>query len=297
MAAIDLTVGRGYEAVLVRLAALATVVVLISSGAAEAAKGPRKPKKAAVVEAKKAAPTLPAEKLAKVRELLFGEDDAAALDAAKALGQSGASNAIDPLVELLSVGAAPEREQAAVEALGGLADPRTIDVLEVYAGNHSPDVRRRAVKSLAAIKDEHVVPALLEALGDAAPDVRAAAADALAARPDPNAGPRLLARVKSNDAGAAPALGLLATPELVPELAELQGAVDDNVVAAALGEYVKRDDVPDPLRVDVVHTIGRLSGAAATTALFEYLASVPAKDDRPSKKEAQKLVDEKGAAK
>jgi hypothetical protein len=46
-----------------------------------------------------------------------------------------------------------------------------------------------------------------------------------------------------------------------------------------------------------VRTIGHLSGAAATTALVEYLASVPAKDDRPSKKEAQKLVDEKGAAK
>jgi len=266
---------------------------MLASGAAVAAK---KPKKAAPVEAKKAPPTLPAEKLAKVRELLFGEDDGAAVEAAKALGQSGASNAIEPLVELLSVGAAPARTEAAVEALGGLADPRTIDVLEVYAGHHSPDVRRRAVKSLAAIKDEHVVPALLVALGDAAPDVRAAAADALAARKEPKAGPRLLALVKRNDAGAAPALGLLATPELVPALAELQGAVDDNVVAAALGEYIKRDDVPDPLRVDVVRTIGRLSGAAATSALVEYLASVPAKDDRPSKKEAQKLVDEKGAS-
>ena len=39
-----------------------------------------------------------------------------------------------------------------------------------------------------------------------------------------------------------------------------------------------------------MRTIGRLSGAAATTALVEYLASVPAKDDRPSKKEAQKLA-------
>jgi HEAT repeat protein len=277
----------------VRLVALVTVV-LLSSGVAAAAK---KPKKASPVEVKKVAPSLPAEKLAKVRELLFGEDDGAALDAAKALGQSGASNAFEPLVDLLSVGAVPARTQAAIEALGGLADPRTIDVLEVYAGNRSADVRRRAVKSLAAIKDEHVVPALLTALGDAAPDVRAAAADALAARKESKAGPRLLALVKRNDAGAAPALGLLATPDLVPQLAELQGSVDDNVVASALGEYIKRDDVSDGLRVDVVRTIGHLSGAAATTALVEYLATVPAKDDRPSKKEAQKLVDEKGTAK
>jgi HEAT repeat protein len=272
--------------------------MLVASNAEAAKKGKGKKEKPAVAEAKKPAkPTLPAEKLDKVRTILFGDDDAAAADAAKALGQSGASNAPLPLVELLSVGVAPARAQVALEALGELADPSTIDVLTLYAGNHAPDVRRRAVKALGGIKDDQAAPPLLDALGDAAPDVRAAAADALAARKDAKAAPRLLALVKRNDAGAAPALGLLATPELVPQLAELQGAVDDNVVAAALGEYVKREDVPDPLRVDVVRTIGRLSGAAATTALVEYLASVPAKEDRPSKKEAQKLVDEKGTAK
>lgn len=273
------------------------VLVLLASGAAQGAK-----KKPAAVEAKRAsaaAPALPAEKLAKVREILLGDDDAGAVEAAKALGQSGASNAIEPLLDLLSVGGLPARVEAAIEALGVLADPRAIEILETYAGHHSPEVRRRAIKALAAIKDESVVPTLLDALGDAAPDVRAAAADALAARKGDaaKAAPRLLLLVKRNDAGAAPALGLLATPELVPQLAELQGSVDDNVVAAALGEYIKRDDVADGLRVDVVHTIGRLSGAAATTALVEYIASVPAKDDRPSKREAQKVVDEKGAVK
>jgi len=281
----------------VRLIALAAAVVLISSGAAQAARKSKKAAPAQTTLVKKAAPTLPAEKLAKVRALLLGDDDAAAVEAAKALGQSGASNAIEPLIDLLSVGAAPARTEAAVDALGALADPRSIDVLEGYAGHHSPDVRRRAVKALGAIKDEHVVPPLLTALGDVAPDVRAAAADALAARKEAKAAPRLLELVKRNDAGAAPALGLLATPELVPQLAELQGAVDDNVVASALGEYIKRPDVSDGLRVDVVHTIGRLSGAAATTALIEYMASVPAKDDRPSKKEAQKIIDDKGTAK
>jgi HEAT repeat protein len=272
------------------------MVVLASSGAALAAKKPKKDK-APAAEAKKAAPVLPAEKLDKVRAILFGDDDAAAADAAKALGQSGASNAIDPLVELLSVGASPARSQTVLEALGTLGDPAAIDALEIYAGNRSPDVRRRAVRSLGVIKDDKAVPPLLVALGDAAPDVRAAAADALAARKETKAAPRLLALVKRNDAGAAPALGLLATPDLVPQLAELQGSVDDNVVASALGEYIKRDDVRDEQRVDIVRTIGHLSGAASTTALVEYLATIPAKDDRPSKKEAQKLVDDKGSAK
>ncbi len=270
--------------------------MLLGATDAEAAK--KVAKTAAVAE--KAAPSVPKEKLEKVREILLDDDDAAAIDAAKALGQSGAANAIEPLVELLAVGASPARTEAALDALAALAVPSTIDVLEVYAGNRTPDVRRRAIKALGAIKDDRAVAALLTALGDAAPDVRAAAADALAARKETKAAPRLLALVKRNDAGAAPALGQLATPDLVPQLAELQGSVDDNVVATALGEYIKREDVADGLRVDVIHTLARLSGAAATTSLIEYLSTIPAKDQRPSKREAQKVVDEKsekGAAK
>jgi HEAT repeat protein len=269
------------------------VLVLLSATGAEAAKKAAPAK----VDAKKAAPVVPKEKLEKVREILLDDDEGAAIDAAKALGQSGASNATEPLVEVLSVGASPARAMAALEALGQLAAPSTLEVLELYAGNRTADVRRTAVKALGGVKDDRAVAALLEALGDAAPDVRAAAADALAARKETKAGPRLLLLVKKNDLGAAPALGQLAGPELVPQLAELAGGVDDNVVATALGEYIKRDDVNDRLRVDVIHTIARLSGAAATTALVEYLATIPAKDDRPSKKEAQRVVDEKGAVK
>jgi len=106
---------------------------------------------------------------------------------------------------------------------------------------------------------------------------------------------RLLALVKHNDAGAAGPLGALATPDLIPQLAELQGGIDDAVLATALGEYIKRDDVADKLRLEVVRTIGKLSGAVATTALVEYIAAVPSKDDRPSRREAQKLLDERGA--
>ena len=68
-------------------------------------------------------------------------------------------------------------------------------------------------------------------------------------------------------------------------------------MAATLGDYAQRGDVPDRLRLDVVRTIAKLAGAEATTALVEYIASVPAKDDRPSKREAQKLLDERETAK
>jgi len=260
-------------------------------------KGPAAPKR----------PVLGGERVEVLRVALLGPDDEASAEAARAFGQSGAIGAAEPLVGLLAMGATPTRTQAALDALGQLAevgalgaDNRAIEVLELYAGHRTPDLRRRAVKALGAVKEDRaaavVVPALVARLGDAAPDVRATAGESLAARREVKAAtPRLYALVKRGDPGAAGPLAALAPPDLIPQIAELAGSVDDGVLATVLGEYVKRDDVPDKLRVDVLRTIGGLAGAGATTALVEYLASVPAKDARPSKKEAQKLLDERGS--
>ena len=264
-------------------------------------------KAAADAKAAKAKPvvdkkSLPAARLEAARAALAGEDDAAAIATAASLGGSGAGNAAEPLAELLAIGAAPARAEAALDALGklgaegALTAPRAFEVLDLYSGHHAPEIRQRAVKALGTIKDGRAVPTLLARLGDVAPGVRAAAGDALAARHERAATPRLLALIKRSDAGAASPLAALATPDLIPQIAEQAGTVDDGVLATTLGEYAQRGDVPDRLRLDVVRTIAKLSGAGAATALVEYVASVPAKEDRPSKREAQKLLDQRGAA-
>ncbi len=249
-----------------------------------------------------APPRLSAARLDSLRLALAGADEEAAVEAAGTLGASGTPGARDPLVELLAAGATPARAQAALDALAKLGeahllgkDQTTLDLLDLYAGHRAPEIRGRAIKVLGGMADPRVVPTLLERLGDAAPDVRAAAAEALAGRRELKASRRMFALLKLGDAGVAVPLATIATPDLVPQIAELAGTIDDGIVASALGEYVKRTDIPDKLRVDVLRTIGRLSGAAATTALVEYVASVPAKDDRPSKHEAQKLLDQRGA--
>jgi HEAT repeat protein len=268
-------------------------------------KGKGKPKaKGKTAAAPKKA--IPGERAEALRAALFGPDDAAAEEAAKAFGSSGAIGAAEPLVALLAMGTTPTRSQVALDGLAQLAeagvlgaDSRAVEVLDLYAGHRSPDLRRRAIKALGVIKDpranDAVVSVLLARLGDGAPDVRAAAGEALAARREAKAATRLYALVKRGDPGAAAPLAAIASPDLVPQIAELAGSVDDGVLATVLGEYVKREDVPDKLRVDVLRTIGGLPGAGATTALVEYVASVPAKDTRPSKKEAQKLLDERGS--
>ncbi len=282
-------------------AALAVVCALASAAPARVARAVKTEKRAESASAAPESSGLPAAEIESLRQALIGADDEVATEAAAKLGQARTPRAAEPLLEVLAEGGRAVRVQAVLDALAKLgearalrADQAVIDALILYSGHRAPDIRRRAVKALASVSDPHVTATLLERLGDAAPDVRATAADALAARRDSSAMPRMFALLSRGDAGVGPAVAALASPDLVPRIAELAGTIDDEIIANTLGEYVKRSDVPEKLRIDVLRTIGRLSGAVATTALAEYLASVPAKEDRASKKEAQKLLDQRG---
>jgi hypothetical protein len=257
----------------------------------------RGPVPAAKVEAQKPRVPLSREDLAAARRSLLGEDMAAAQAAAKKLGESGAPNASEPLAELLALGANPALAQDALAALEALKDPRAIQIVTLYAGNRNVPVRLAALKALAALRDDRVPGTLIERLGDSAPEVRKLAAEALAERKERRAVDRLFKLVARNDMGAAGPLGALMSSDDVPRLAELRGRVDDGVVATALGELVKRPDVADRLRLEVVRTLGQIPGTASTAALIEYLGSVPENDARPSREEAQKLVDQRGGGK
>jgi HEAT repeat protein len=256
-----------------------------AAGAAPQAKPPKpKPPK-----------PLTAAEVAALRVKLLGEDLAAATEAARKLGDSAARNAAPPLTELLAVGTVPALAVEVMGALEKIRDPKAMQALTLYAGNRNAPVRKAAVKALAALPEHRVNGVLIERLGDSSQEVRAAAAEALAARKETRAAPRLFKLVAKNDAGAAAPLGALISADDVPRLAELRGRADDSVLATALGEFLKRPNVADRLRVDVIRTLGRMPGAAATTALVEYLTTVPDKDTRPSKDEAQRVVDSRGS--
>jgi HEAT repeat protein len=262
------------------------------SGPPNSSKGSRRGKVSGE-KARAPRPPLSADALDKLRELLAGPDPATVAETAKALGEASASNASVPLIEMLAAGARPAAVIAAIDALGKLRDPASIEVLNLYAGNRSADARRHAVQAMGVFADARVVPILVERLGDAAPDVRAAAAEALATRGEKSVAPRLLALLRRNDAGAAGPLGTLAPISMLPQITELQGSVDDANIASALGELLKRQDVPEPVRIDVVKTLGRVPGAASTTALVEYIGTLTASDTRTSKRESEKIVDER----
>lgn len=229
-----------------------------------------------------------------VAELASDKDDVA-MAAARRLGEVGGAAASDALVAALTVGVRPTVAIDSLASLGKIRDARAVPVLALYAGNVNEPVRLAAVKALGQINDPASTSVLIERLGDGVPAVRAAAAEALGERKEARAEKRLFLLVARNDAGAAGPLGAVIAPDSVPRLAELHGRVDDAVLATALGEFLKRRQVSDKLRLDVVRTVGRLPGPAATAALVEYMASVPDGEKRPSQAEAEKLINQRGA--
>lgn len=268
------------------LPVLGTSAVVARAAAPEGSDSEKRPRRAGRA-------LLGGDALGKVREVLASADSDAVVTALGGLADSGASNAALPIVELLAVGPPPPATIAALDALKKLRDPTSVELLNLYAGHRSAEVRKHAVQALGVFADARVVPTLMERLGDSAPDVRAAAAEALATRGEKAAVPRLMALLKRNDAGAAAPLGALAPVSALSSIVALQGSIDDDNLAAALGELLKRRDAPESVRVDLVKALGLVPGASSTTALVEYVAESSGGDRRASRIEAQKVIDER----
>lgn len=238
--------------------------------------------------------------LTKLRGALEGQDDVVFVETAKTLGGSRAANASVPLIEVLALGTTPNLAVAALDALAKLAQPRSADIVLAYCGNRNPAVRKSALLALAALSDPRAGAVFLSRLGDEDQGVRSVAAVAAARRLKAEAAPRLLGLLEAKDAAAAVPLGQVAPVGELPSLIGLRGRVPDGDYATLLGEVLKRSDVPDPTRVEVVRALGDVPGADATTALAEFVGDPAggARGGRPlaSQVLAKKMLDERGKA-
>ena len=229
-----------------------------------------------------------------LRTQLGGSDENLAIEAAQKLAKNSDPEAVEALLDGLAVGAGPRVQAAVLDILTSKKDLRSIQILNFYAGNRNVEVRRRAVVALAAIPSDKVVAMLLERLGDIAPEVRQAAATGLAVRREKSAEPRLWKLLLRKDPAAPSALAALATPELAHRLSEQLGQVPDNLIVQAFGDMLKRPDFgPDPVRLEIVKTLAKIPGVDSTTTLIEYVAASEKDKARPSRVEAQKIVDDR----
>jgi hypothetical protein len=161
------------------------------------------------------------------------------------------------------------------------------------AWEQAADVKSRVIVGTGAIAHRQGERDLV-VRSAATGEVRAAAARGIAERRDKSAEERLIKLMEHRDASAATALAAIATPQLAHRLSEMLGSVPDPILCTALGEMLKRGDFgPEPIRVEVVHTLAKVPGVDSTAVLVDYVASTEKDKNRPSRLEAQKIVDER----
>lgn len=226
---------------------------------------------------------------------LHGVDLDRAVAAASALGSlSKDARARDALLGALQLGAPPKLTLALLEAIGQHKDPQALPLLRHYAANRRVKIRVAALRAIGELGVKEIDPVLIDALGDSNPMVRARAARLLGQRKVHRAEGPLFKMLKRGDKAAAGPLGKVGGVEAAKRLAELIGEVPDEAIADAYGEMLKRKDFgPDPLRVQVVKALCKLPGVSATGALVEYIAVVPPKEIRLSKKIAEQCVEKR----
>jgi HEAT repeat protein len=223
-----------------------------------------------------------------------GDDLEAAARAADALGSASEPAAHDALLDALAMGPPAAVAMPVIGALARHPAPPDVVVLARYASHHAPDVRGAALAAIATYPDPAARAVVIAGLHDPVATVRAAAASAAAQGRVREAHEALFALLAKGEQPAALALALLADGDLARKIEDKYGAVPEATLATCLGTILKRADFgPDAARVEIVRALGKISDSAATGALTDYLDATPKTPPRPSRAEAEKLVEAK----
>ncbi len=222
---------------------------------------------------------------------LNSTDVEVAAKAAINLGLADVPAAHEALLDVLAMGVPPAVATEAMSALTLHPAPPDVATLVRYAHHRNPNVRAIAVESLAVYPDPAAQGAIVVALHDQAGVVRTAASLAVGRAKIKKAVEPMLALLARGEESAARGLAQLADADLARQIADQLGKVPDPSLALCLGLILKRPDFgPDPARVEVVRAIGKIEDASAVTALTEYVDATPKNPPRPSRAEAEGIV-------
>jgi hypothetical protein len=277
---------------LARFAMVWAVASVVLGGTAGAQPGP------APKPAPKKAPAPPRGKKPVVVDLtpditaLQGADGDAAIKAAETLGASDQPAAHDALLDGLAFGLPPRVAIPALTALTLHPAPTDVVAIKRYANHHNPTVRAAAYTALAAYPDPGAKGVIVAGLHDSAGLVRNAAAGAAGKGRVRDAVEPMLQLLAKGEESSARSLSVLADPDLARKIADHYGKVPDPSLALTLGLILRRPDFgPDPARVDIVRAMAKIQDASATNQLKDYLNETPKNPPRPSRQEAQMIVD------
>lgn len=196
----------------------------------------------------------------------------------------------------------PDLRKRSVQALAALIAPAaapTAVAAPAKPAAKAPAVKEPAAPPVAAAEQARVVPMLIAALSDSSAEVRAVAAEALGDRREKTAEPALIKLLLRKDSAAPPALGKIGGADTARALSEMIGNVPDSFITETLGLLLLRPDFgPDPLRLEVVKTLGKLPGSQPIDILSDYVKETgkdKADKARLSRTEANKIIEQRTA--
>lgn len=269
---------------------VATLATLLAAATAEAQQRPTKrtPRRAPTGTAAAAsaegqtegaptpAPTI--EDLADIVQRLHSRNVDEVREAIDLLSVIDRREVVPPLVELLRSGQPDAITDRALEALRGLADPSSIGVLSEFTRHRRPGARRRAYLALAAIRDRQI-PALLEqGLRDSDRAVRATCALALGQIGARESVEMLFRAFERGVVEAAVAIGKLGDARSVARFGEHLGRQPLSVMLSGYEQFLRRPDIDEATKIDIVTRLGEVSGRAVRDMLSQLLASFPEND-------------------
>ena len=179
------------------------------------------------------------------------------------------------LARVLRSGRSDEVTNRALTALRGLAHPSAIDVLVEFTHHRRAGARRLAYQALAAIQDRRV-PALLEqGLRDSDRNVRATCARALGEIGANQSVGTLFLAFDRGVVEAAIAIGKLGNRQHLTTFNEHLGNMPLSVMLSGYTEFVRRSDLADDVKIDIIGRLGEVSGPMVRVFLQRYLDTLP----------------------
>lgn len=225
------------------------------------------------------------------RAALIGDKVAASEKAATTLGTLKDPRALDALLDGLALGLHPKVATAALNAIAEHNDVRALDTLNFFVKYRDAAVRGAALAAIGKLDDRRTVRPVLASLRDEDMNVRAIAIGIVATRNLRAGIEPMLELMKKGEEATGPALASMADPDLAKVLGEYIGDAPNKLLASTLGTILLREDFkPEAARVQVVRTLGKISGPESMQALRKYIDSLHPRSLKQSKREAEAII-------
>ncbi len=175
------------------------------------------------------------------------------------------------LAGVLRSGRPDEVTDRALLALRGLGHPSGIEVLTEFTHHRRARARRLAYQALAAISDRRVPTLLEHGLSDSDRSVRAQCARSLGEIGATGSVDTLFVAFDRGVVEAAISIGKLGNRAAIGRFNEHLGRMPLSVMLSGYSEFVRRNDVPEEAKIEIVGRLGDISGDMVRVFLQRYL--------------------------